>query len=1314
MLAFNARILIVEVHFHPCSMPMGRSEMAGRIVLSTSSFIFVPSDQYQNTLRIQFNQIKAIKRSEMRFNSRRMQVFFFNVSSFAEQSAFSPFSLWIQSSVSDEKKSVQRKRRKKKRLRSSHAVDGNHLHTKSQEEKVDTHAEDEKKFDSLDQKEDDDDCDDNDDDGVAMEENEEVAEQSRKAEKKVILHEFRFRVVETFQEQLLGFLKELLKASKNVISMSELLENFGIAFRPQLSLREDLLMQAQVYRQTFQGFLIGKVFVHDHSPFMLTFVSFTRAVVDRMALQDLSNIVLCDDCRTLVLFVVDHAQLSSSGSLCNSICFNFFHRDHAISVYHALYSLLLRPHGSRLREKRKVQSESSASKLLQRMHQRKDKEAEKSESEGSDDRQYGGMPFGERGFRVNNDHILFFKSPSLSSSGRTSGEEKSESGPKSMFQTKKMTTSGIALAFSQGAKHKRGGDLEGENSSPSTCIPRIYRGQEWSLDHLQNEWIQCRLSTFEYIMRLNHLCGRTTDRRDRYPVFPWIFSERLYCYPSQGERDVESKEMVEDFENHELIYTRSLLSSLRISKFKSNLRKKRTRGLSATKCGKIQGIQDLDFENDASLYTDFSSVKHRRKLIDEEGTMVYFHRRYPILMQQECSSKGSLDGPDVEIDARATVEVERMKKERKMRRDHPFLWDQSRHSKWSRSVKELYNHSPWELPPEFFMGASNFHICDERTCEMFANGEIGIDRDDHAGIDDGTCGFDDATDAGEFQFLPPHRSQSELDRDVENIDDGKMDMRDESDDEEGETLESEREKMLSEQCTSVLSFPSWCDSFEEFVYAHRVGLESTLIGVQLHIWIDRTFGVEQEDIQMRLFGSQHPRRVIESEELTKTEQSKEEEVEKEEEEEEEEEEDFISEKSKPSIKTIDWEEQRIAFFKGIEPHFADFITKIDASVSSVISKVVAMSYCLPGVFKSVERLKSSINAIQKELRDHFHTSTSQTSGEAVSNSPSREQQHQTDERSIFLSRLESEYRTLREGSHVRPLMDDWSFIQAMRSGMSEEEQSLYDSRNSSIQKCINEMKMWKKKPPSTIRGIKLRDLERKLKTYQDALVEIVFGDESAKYEALLENRISRLKERLKSKVANQTSARVSVEIQCELDEEGRREQEMVPFVDVGVQCVVEEENMTPLHPTESPESVSLDVRKNTSHFESSVALMDEDLRTLKRELIHASMLSHGIHRAVSDDKNTSDKCDDTHRDSERSGMDDELDDMNDIQGIWGATLHRIRGMEKKKRLSFRKLMSEKRAVMRKAEDQQRSSLEIDLLPAVGRSKGRKRESKKYT
>jgi hypothetical protein len=126
--------------------------------------------------------------------------------------------------------------------------------------------------------------------------------------------------------------------------------------------------------------------------------------------------------------------------------------------------------------------------------------------------------------------------------------------------------------------------------------------------------------------------------------------------------------------------------------------------------------------------------------------------------------------------------------------------------------------------------------------------------------------------------------------------------------------------------------------------------------------------------------------------------------------------------------------------------------------------------------------------------------------------------------------------------------------------MSEDDQRTFDSHYSSFEKFNREIEMWKKKPPSTIRGIKLRDLERKKKSIQDILVTLVFGIDPKTYGSLLEDRIARLKEMIDSKETSENgiSTRRSVEIQCELVNEGKREGKASRFSDVGVQCVFEE------------------------------------------------------------------------------------------------------------------------------------------------------------
>jgi hypothetical protein len=120
--------------------------------------------------------------------------------------------------------------------------------------------------------------------------------------------------------------------------------------------------------------------------------------------------------------------------------------------------------------------------------------------------------------------------------------------------------------------------------------------------------------------------------------------------------------------------------------------------------------------------------------------------------------------------------------------------------------------------------------------------------------------------------------------------------------------------------------------------------------------------------------------------------------------------------------------------------------------------------------------------------------------------------------------------------------------------------------------------------------------------------------------------------------------------------------------------------------------------------EGMMSQMEKDITILKRELIHASMFSHGIHRVDVDGREKEKET--THdRDSEM--------DASEMEGTWDENLHRIRALEKEKSSSFRKMASEKRMLMKKTEDQQRTSLEIDLLPAIGqRSKGRKKKPKK--
>ena len=45
------------------------------------------------------------------------------------------------------------------------------------------------------------------------------------------------------------------------------------------------------------------------------------------------------------------------------------------------------------------------------------------------------------------------------------------------------------------------------------------------LFELQEQWQRREVSNFEYLMRLNHIAGRTHSDLNQYPVFPWVLAD---------------------------------------------------------------------------------------------------------------------------------------------------------------------------------------------------------------------------------------------------------------------------------------------------------------------------------------------------------------------------------------------------------------------------------------------------------------------------------------------------------------------------------------------------------------------------------------------------------------------------------------------------------------------------------------------------------------------------------------------------------------------------------------------------------------------
>lgn len=42
---------------------------------------------------------------------------------------------------------------------------------------------------------------------------------------------------------------------------------------------------------------------------------------------------------------------------------------------------------------------------------------------------------------------------------------------------------------------------------------------------LTKRWVERQISSFEYLMALNTLAGRTYNDLNQYPVFPWIIAD---------------------------------------------------------------------------------------------------------------------------------------------------------------------------------------------------------------------------------------------------------------------------------------------------------------------------------------------------------------------------------------------------------------------------------------------------------------------------------------------------------------------------------------------------------------------------------------------------------------------------------------------------------------------------------------------------------------------------------------------------------------------------------------------------------------------
>ncbi|PRW34047.1 BEACH domain-containing lvsC isoform X1 isoform B [Chlorella sorokiniana] len=63
-----------------------------------------------------------------------------------------------------------------------------------------------------------------------------------------------------------------------------------------------------------------------------------------------------------------------------------------------------------------------------------------------------------------------------------------------------------------------------QRARPSAAVYDRRRKVEWAL-RLQQRWLRWEVSTFDYLMALNTLAGRSYNDLNQYPVFPWVLAD---------------------------------------------------------------------------------------------------------------------------------------------------------------------------------------------------------------------------------------------------------------------------------------------------------------------------------------------------------------------------------------------------------------------------------------------------------------------------------------------------------------------------------------------------------------------------------------------------------------------------------------------------------------------------------------------------------------------------------------------------------------------------------------------------------------------
>ncbi|KAK8887103.1 hypothetical protein M9Y10_038140 [Tritrichomonas musculus] len=304
------------------------------------------------------------------------------------------------------------------------------------------------------------------------------------------------------------------------------------------------------------------------------------------------------------------------------------------------------------------------------------------------------------------------------------------------------------------------------------------------IEKITEKWINKKISTFEYITKLNIFAGRTFNDIYQYPIFPWVL--KTYCSKVELS-DLYNQNIYRDFSELNKSFKNSLLSSYSSSKLKRERAKSNIQPKNVLQTPFKKWIsENQESDSEISLSSDIDSS------VSSDKSKSHSHN-HSDSQTQEISSlqpqKATLNSPTFPQQQQQQPLVSSFMRRQQQRPSFNCVKLPSFNQvprDYNEYVKTLLCRSPYKSdnnsgPKLKFKSISDFF--DE-------NGFI-------------------------HEIIPE--------------------------------LFSFPECLCETDTFQQVELPLWANSPIDFVYKHRKLLESDLISAKIHFWFDWTFGVQRTD-----------------------------------------------------------------------------------------------------------------------------------------------------------------------------------------------------------------------------------------------------------------------------------------------------------------------------------------------------------------------------------------------------------------------------------------------------------------------------------